>query len=138
MTFTLPVTVRGYELDVNGHVNQAVYHQYAEHGRWELLRAAGLVPDKLRLSGLGPVVLESNVKYRRELHLGDEITVTSTCRWGTGKAFWMDQQIRTLDGAISAEFAVVLGLMDLEARKLVQNPGERFLELAESAETLGL
>ncbi|MEU6559557.1 acyl-CoA thioesterase [Nocardia nova] len=134
----MPVTVRGYELDVNGHLNQAVYHQYAEHARWELLRAAGLVPDKMQLSGLGPVVLESTVKYRRELHLCDEITITCECRWGDGKVFWMDQQIRKLDGTVSAEVSVVLGLMDLRARKLVPNPGERFLELAESAETLGL
>lgn len=138
MTFAVPVTVRGYELDVNGHLNQAVYHQYAEHARWEVLRAAGLVPDKMRLSGLGPVVLESTVKYRRELHLGDEITVTCECRWGEGKAFWMDQQIRKLDGTVSAEFSVVLGLMDLDARKLVSNPGKRFLELAESPDVLGL
>lgn len=138
MTFSVPVTVRGYELDGNGHLNQAVYHQYAEHARWEMLRAAGLVSDKMQLSGLGPVVLESNVKYRRELHLGDEITVTCECRWGTGKAFWMDQQIHKIDGTVSAEFSVVLGLMDLQARKLVPNPGRRFLELAESAEILGL
>ena len=138
MTFSVPVTVRGYELDVNGHLNQAVYHQYAEHARWEVLVAAGLVPDKLQLSGLGPVVLESNVKYLRELHLGDEIAVTCACRWGAGKAFWMDQQILKLDGTVSAEFSVVLGLMDLKARKLVADPGQRFLQLAESPDVLGL
>lgn len=138
MTFSVPVTVRGYELDVNGHLNQAVYHQYAEHARWEMFRAAGLVPDKIRLSGLGPVVLESNAKYLRELHLGDEVTITCTCRWGPGKVFWMDQQIVKLDGAVSAEFSVVLGLMDLAQRRLVAHPSERFLELAESAELLGL
>lgn len=42
MTFSVDVTVRGYELDTQGHLNQAVYLQYAEHARWELLRAAGL------------------------------------------------------------------------------------------------
>ncbi|WP_460700977.1 acyl-CoA thioesterase [Nocardia thraciensis] len=134
----MPVTVRGYELDVNGHLNQAVYHQYAEHARWEVLRAAGLVPDKMRLAGVGPVVLESTVKYLRELHLGDEVTVTSEFEWGEGKVFRMRQQIIKLDGTVSAEFAVVLGLMDLTARKLVSNPIERFLELAESGEALGL
>ncbi|GAB2729590.1 acyl-CoA thioesterase [Nocardia thraciensis] len=138
MTFSVPVTVRGYELDVNGHLNQAVYHQYAEHARWEVLRAAGLVPDKMRLAGVGPVVLESTVKYLRELHLGDEVTVTSEFEWGEGKVFRMRQQIIKLDGTVSAEFAVVLGLMDLTARKLVSNPIERFLELAESGEALGL
>lgn len=138
MTFSVPVTVRGYELDVNGHLNQAVYHQYAEHARWEVMRAAGLVPDKIRLSGLGPVVLESTVKHLRELHLGDEVTVTCETEWGEGKVFRMRQRIIKLDGTVSAEFDVVLGLMDLTARKLVPNPTERFLELVDSGEVLGL
>jgi YbgC/YbaW family acyl-CoA thioester hydrolase len=138
MTFTVPVTVRGYELDVNGHLNQAVYHQYAEHARWEALRAAGLVPDKMLHNGLGPVVLESTVKHLRELHLGDEVTVSCEFEWGTGKAFRMLQQIRKLDGTVSAEFTVVTGLMDLTTRRLVPNPKERFRELSESTEVLGL
>jgi acyl-CoA thioester hydrolase len=36
MTFFVDVTVRGYELDTQGHLNQAVYLQYAEHARREL------------------------------------------------------------------------------------------------------
>ncbi len=138
MTFSVHVTVRGYELDVNGHMNQAVYHQYAEHARWEALRAAGLVPDKMRVDGLGPVVLESNVKHLRELHLADEVTVTCQFEWGEGKAFWIHQQIRTLDGTVCAEFTVVLGLMDLTLRRLVPNPVERFRALAESPDVLDL
>jgi hypothetical protein len=49
----------------------------------------------------------------------------------------MHQQIRKLDGTVSAEFTVVTGLMDLTTRKLVPNPIERFRELSESAEVLG-
>ncbi|MBO0853498.1 MAG: acyl-CoA thioesterase [Nocardia sp.] len=138
MTFSVSVTVRGYELDVNGHVNQAVYHQYAEHARWEMMRSAGLVPDKMRLSGVGPVVLESTAKYLRELHLGDELTITCHCRWGAGKVFWMDQRICKVDGTVSAEVSVVLGLMDLEARKLVPDPGTRLREMTEATDVLGL
>jgi acyl-CoA thioester hydrolase len=40
--FHVRVAVRGYELDVNGHLNRAHYLHYAEHARWECLRAAGL------------------------------------------------------------------------------------------------
>ena len=138
MTFSVPVTVRGYELDVNGHLNQAVYHQYAEHARWEVMRAAGLVPEKLRPAGIGPVVLESTVKHLRELHLGDEASITCATEWGPGKAFRMHQQIIKLDGTVSAEFHVVLGLMDLTARRLVPNPTERLLELVDSPHALGL
>ena len=39
--FCVVVAVRGYELDVNGHLNWANYLHYAEHARWECLRAAG-------------------------------------------------------------------------------------------------
>lgn len=138
MTFAVPVTVRGYELDANGHMNQAVYHQYAEHARWEALRTAGLVPDKMLHAGLGSVVLESTVRHLRELHLGDEVTVTCEFEWGGGKVFRILQQIRKLDGTVSAEFTVVAGLMDLTARKLVPNPVDRFRELSESADVLGL
>ena len=40
--FAVPVRVRGYELDTQGHLNQAVYLQYAEHARWEFLLATGI------------------------------------------------------------------------------------------------
>ncbi|MBF6331211.1 acyl-CoA thioesterase [Nocardia transvalensis] len=138
MTFAVPVTVRGYELDVNGHLNQAVYHQYAEHARWEIMRAAGLIPEKMQAAGVGPIVLESTVKYLRELHIGDEVTVTAEFLWAEGKIFRMRQQVVKLDGTVSAEFTVVLGLLDLTARKLVPNPIDRFRELAESPDLLGL
>ncbi|MFF0488227.1 acyl-CoA thioesterase [Nocardia sp. NPDC003482] len=138
MTFSVPVTVRGYEIDVNGHLNQAVYHQYAEHARWEIMRAAGVVPEKLRERNLGPVVLESTIKYRRELYLGDEVRVTCAFDWGTGKVFHFHQQILKLDGTVSAEIDVVTGVMDLTVRKLVSNPADRFRELADSPDLIGL
>ncbi|WP_194813880.1 thioesterase family protein [Nocardia sp. XZ_19_385] len=138
MTFSVPITVRGYELDSLGHVNQAVYLQYAEHARWELLRAAGVGQDKLLSTGFAPVVLENNIKYQRELRAGDEVTVTCAFEWTQGKTFRMHQEIRKLDGAISAVVTVTGGVMDLTARKLVADPGARFRALSERPELFGL
>ncbi|MCP2315619.1 acyl-CoA thioester hydrolase [Nocardia amikacinitolerans] len=138
MTFSVPVVVRGYELDTQGHLNQAVYLQYAEHARWELLRAAGVAQEKLIESGVGPVVLETNIKYSRELRGGDEVTISCEFAWTEGKVFRMRQLIRKLDGTVSAEVAVVGGLLDLTERKLVADPGERFRALAERPDLLGL
>lgn len=138
MTFSVPVVVRGYELDTQGHLNQAVYLQYAEHARWELLRAAGVAQDKLIEAGVGPVVLETNIKYFRELRGGDEVTISCEFAWTEGKIFRMRQQIRKLDGTVSAEVAVVGGLLDLAERKLVADPGERFRALAERPDLLDL
>ncbi|GAA1817745.1 hypothetical protein HC028_20920 [Planosporangium flavigriseum] len=76
MPFSVRITVRGYELDTQGHLNSAVYHQYGEHARWEYLKAAGVTTDKLLASGVGPVQLEATIKFFRELRGGDEVDVT--------------------------------------------------------------
>lgn len=107
MTFSVDVTVRGYELDTQGHLNQAVYLQYAEHARWELLRAAGLPQEKLLADGVGPVQLEVTVKYRRELRGGERVRVTCRFDYGTGKTFTMEQQILKEDGTVAAEITGV-------------------------------
>ncbi|MEV0345382.1 hypothetical protein AB0H88_06430 [Nonomuraea sp. NPDC050680] len=54
MTFSVRIAVRGYELDSQGRINSAVYHQYGDHARWECLRAAGISVDNMLGAGIGP------------------------------------------------------------------------------------
>ncbi|MCT4357832.1 acyl-CoA thioesterase [Streptomyces sp. Je 1-79] len=136
--FSVPVVVRGYETDTQGHLNQAVYLQYAEHARWSLLQAGGIRQSDLLDKGVGPVALEVTVRYLRELRAGDEVEVTCTFVWGEGKTFRIDQTIRKADGTVAAEVTGVGGLMDLRARRLVADPREHFRALAASPETFGL
>lgn len=130
MTFSVDVTVRGYELDTQGHLNQAVYLQYAEHARWELLRAAGLPQEKLLADGIGPVQLEVTVRYRRELRGGERVRVTCRFDYGTGKTFGLEQQILKEDGTVAAEITGVAGVLDLAERRLVPDPRGRLAALA--------
>ncbi|MBU6530286.1 acyl-CoA thioesterase [Streptomyces mayonensis] len=136
--FSVPVTVRGYETDTQGHLNQAVYLNYAEHARWSLLQAAGIRQSELVAGGVGPVALETRIRYRRELLAGDEVTVTCAFEWGEGKTFRILQLIRKTDGTVAAEAEGVGGLMDLAARKLVADPRQRFKELAADPGLFGL
>ena len=71
------ITVRGYELDSYGHVNNAVYLQYYEQARWEMMKDLGFL-DKLKDTGLSVVVVESLVRYMREACIFDELVVEST------------------------------------------------------------
>ncbi|MDG4800693.1 acyl-CoA thioesterase [Micromonospora sp. WMMD980] len=128
--FRVRVTVRGYELDTQGHLNQAVYLQYAEHARWECLRAAGIAQDRLLAAGVGPVALEVTVRYLRELRGGDEVDVTCEFRWGEGRTFGIVQDFTRPDGTPVAAVTGVGGLLDLAARRLVPEPGERLRALA--------
>ncbi|GAA2025522.1 acyl-CoA thioesterase [Catenulispora yoronensis] len=138
MVFSVPVTVRGYELDTQGHLNQAVYLQYSEHARWELLRAAGIQQNELVESGIGPVVLEATIKYLRELRGGDEVRVTCEPGWTEGKVFQFKQQIIKDDGTVCAEIVLVGGVLDLKARKLVPNPAAALAALASDPSVLGV
>lgn len=136
--FSVPVTVRGYETDVQGHLNQAVYLNYAEHARWALLQAAGISQRGLVSKGVGPVALETTIRYRRELLAGDEVEVTCAFVWGGGKTFSIEQTIRKTDGTVAAEITAVGGILDLEERKLVARPDEIFKELASDPSLFGL
>ncbi|MEU1270956.1 acyl-CoA thioesterase [Streptomyces sp. NPDC005799] len=135
--FSVPVTVRGYETDVQGHLNQAVYLNYAEHARWSLLRAAGISQAELIGRGVGPVALETTIRYRRELIAGDEVQVTCAFAWSEGKTFRIEQTIRKADGTVAAEITAVGGMMDLEQRRLVPEPRKLFEELATDPSPFG-
>ncbi|MFE2099045.1 MULTISPECIES: thioesterase family protein [unclassified Streptomyces] len=136
--YSVRVTVRGYETDVQGHLNQAVYINYAEHARWSLLQAAGITQAGLVGRGVGPVALETTIRYKRELLAGDEVDVTCEFEWGGGKTFRIRQEIRKADGTVAAEITAVGGLLNLRERKLIAEPDTVFKELAADPSPFGL
>src|SRR4051794_32923279 len=134
MTFTVDFTVRGYETDAQGHLNTAVYLQYAEQARWELLRTAGLRQAELLASGVGPVNLETTIRFHQELLAGDQVSVSCEFVWGTGKSFRVEQVFRTPEDELVAEVTGVGGLLDLIRRRLIPDPAGRFRSLTDKPE----
>jgi acyl-CoA thioester hydrolase len=122
VTFRIPIVVRSYELDALGHVNHAVYHQYAEVARMNGFRAAGCDWDGLMGRRTAPVLLSTTVNFRRELRANEDIEVSCEVKFGTGKTFNVNSMITKADGTVSAEIYCIVGLMDLEARKLLADP----------------
>lgn len=131
------MTVRAYEIDLWGHVNQAVYLQFAEHARFECLRAAGISHERLVQAGVGPVALENTIRYQAELRPGDEVDVTVAFEWGEGKTFHIRQDYLRTDGTVAASLTSVVGVLDLTARRLVADPAAQLRALASAPELLG-
>jgi YbgC/YbaW family acyl-CoA thioester hydrolase len=73
------ITVRGYELDSYGHVNNAVYLQYLEQARWMYMKENNLL-DKVKEEELLLVVTETHIRYMREANLFDELSVETTMK----------------------------------------------------------
>ena len=137
--FRVRIAVRGYEIDAQGHLGGVVYLQYGEHARWECLRAAGITPHTLAAAGVGPVQLETTIRFHRELRAGDAVDVSCAFMWGdSSKTFRVQQDFRRADGTLVAELANVGGLLNLEQRRLVADPAGRFRSLATAPELLGL
>lgn len=134
--FQVRVAVRGYELDTQGHLNQAVYLQYFEHARWECLRAAGIAQQALLNSGVGPAALENTMRFHRELSAGDEVDISCEWIWGERKTFRVEQRIVRADGVLSAELTGRAGLLDLTARRLIADPLQHLTSLASQPELL--
>lgn len=147
--FGVRIGVRSYEMDVNGHVNHAVYHQYGEHARMEHLRAAGLSQHALGAHGLTIVLLSTTAHFRAELRAGDELRIDSVIAFTARKPFTMRHRMvrvaaadggRTDDLAaevLAAEVECTLGVLDTTTRRLVADPHGRLVAASSDPALLG-
>jgi len=71
------LTVRSYECDSYGHVNNAVYLNYLEVARHEMLAALGMDYAAMRAAGFGLVVARIDIRYRRPAVAEDALTILS-------------------------------------------------------------
>jgi acyl-CoA thioester hydrolase len=76
MEFEYLFSVRGYELDSFGHVNNAVYMNYIEQAQWEMLRKTDTF-SYLQENGIVPAIIEINIRYIREAKIFDEMVIKS-------------------------------------------------------------
>lgn len=122
--YAVPIDVRFHDIDGQGHLNSAVYHSYAEHARWCHLRSLGVLPEDLRAGGVGPVLLESTIRYHREVRAGETVRTTVAYEWAEPhrRTFVLRQAFLSEDGTLAAEMESVCGLLDLRSRKLIPDP----------------
>lgn len=111
--------VREDHLDTFGHVNNAVYLELFEEARWDWITKNGYGLEEIKKTGLGPVVLEVHLVFKRELKLRQEITVDSTIMETKGKISTLKQEMRDKDRNLCCEAVFTFALFDLNKRKIV-------------------
>lgn len=111
--------IRESHLDTFGHVNNATYLQIFEEARWDLITAAGYGLDLIQSTRLGPVILEANVKFRREVKNRETLTIVSRLVDYEGKIGRFSQRALKAGGELACDATFVIGLWDIDARKLV-------------------
>jgi len=116
------MTVRDYECDLQGIVNNAVYLNYLEHARHRHLLSLGVDFVEMAGRGLNMVVTRMEVDYLRPLRAGDTFAVSSSMRRVSRLRFRFDQSITLEPGGEDVIRAAVLGTVVNEEGRPVATP----------------
>jgi acyl-CoA thioester hydrolase len=104
--FTVRFPVRQYELDLLGHVNNAVYLNWVEQVAIEHVEAMGFGRAWATERGGAWVVREHHVTYHRPVEYGDSVLVTTLPqRIGGVRGLRRTEIHRASDGALATEVA---------------------------------
>ncbi len=118
-------------LDTFAHVNNATYLELYEMARWAYVRQFDITLESIHRDKVGPVILEVNLKFRRELKNQDRIKISMKCLSYENKMGKIEQKIFNLDDKIMSEALFHFAIWDFSQRKIITAPENwtRALEL---------
>jgi acyl-CoA thioester hydrolase len=102
-TVTFRESIYTYQIDFNRHVSNIVYIQWMEMGRLKLLAAIGLPVEQTDAAGFVPVLVETQIRYRRPLFMGDTVDVEVWLSEVSRVYAWMAFRFRNAGGELVAE-----------------------------------
>jgi len=118
-------------LDSYGHVNNAKYLELYEQARWDWMADKGLERSLIESSGIGPVILNINIAYKREVLARQLITIQTQVLSYQKKIFNIQQKMLLPDGTVASEATITGGLWSMQDRKLVEPTPEWLKAFAE-------
>ncbi len=123
MSFCIPFTVRSYELDSLGHLNNAVYFSWLEEATFAWLGQCGLPFSDFAGRGWYPIVVHAEIDFRAEANSGDCISVEGWAeRYGQTSMHLGYRLIRNSDQTLIAEGKRVWVFVDNKTGKIPVPP----------------
>ena len=115
MPFSHPIEVRFRDLDVMGHVNNAVVVSFMEQARFQWWRAF-LGGRKFQEEGF--LIARTEVDYRRPILLGDDVRVELRCTRVGSSSFELAYRLtKGLGGELFAEGKTIQVMLDFAANR---------------------
>ena len=93
-TLVTPVQVMFFDTDAGGVVHNIAYLRFIETARTLLAVKLGMDWDYMRRTSVYPVVVRTEIDYRRPAVLGDELEVHGRLGDATPARFWCHFEIR--------------------------------------------
>lgn len=108
--FSITLTVRDYELDIQGIVNNAVYQNYLEHARHQYLHHHNIDFAELTKKGIILVVKKIEMDFKSSLRSNEQFKVeVTTIQEGHLKLIFKQKIIRLSDNVVCLK-ANVMGV----------------------------
>ena len=106
----ISMSVRDYECDLQGVVNNSVYQNYLEHARHVFLKDNNIDFAELTRQGINLVVVRAELDYKVSLTSGDTFHVETSMQQITRLKFGFSQKInRESDGRCAIQ-AMITGV----------------------------
>lgn len=117
-------TVRWADCDVNGHMRNTAYSEYATDLRITFLAEHGFPFERFVEMGCGPVILHESLDYLREVRLGEtiEVDVALAGLSPDGARFRFRHEFWQPEARQAARVVLDGGWLDLRLRKLRAPP----------------
>jgi thioesterase-3 len=113
------IKVRGYHLDLYGHVNNARYLEFLEDARWSFFEDYGDLPQFLAAKQ-ALIVVNINIDYRFPATMGSVLNIESSIKSVRNRSIVIHQRVLLADdGKLVAEADVSFVAFDSEQNRAV-------------------
>ena len=112
-----------FDTDCGGVVSNIAYLRFVEIARTHLAEALGLALVEMAQNQRYPVVVRTEIDYRRAARLGDELVIEGWLDRVERARFWCAFRItRPKDSTLIAECRQMLALIEMATGKLLRVP----------------
>lgn len=117
MVHTIEIKIRGYHIDVFGHVNNARYLEFLEEARWAAFDNRVDLQEMNR-QGLAFNVVNVNINFRHPAVMEDTLTIESeVVKWGRRSATFRQVVKRKGSDIVVVDADVAFVIFDVNKRK---------------------
>ncbi len=117
------VQVMFFDTDCGGVVSNIAYLRFIEIARTHLAEKLGLALEEMAEKQTYPVVVRTEIDYRRPAKLGDRLVIEGWLDQVERARFWCGFQIaRSKDNMLIAQCRQMLALIEMPSGKLLRLP----------------
>jgi acyl-CoA thioester hydrolase len=124
------ISIRWSDLDPNFHLRHSVFYDFAAQQRVEILSSIGLTMSKFQEMKMGPVIFREEANFRREIKMGDNITleVYLSKMSADGTKWSFEHRFVNDAGKLMATLHVDGSWIDIVARRLYKDIPQELLQ----------